>query len=76
MLSADRPARDMSRIVEAVVEQLTMLPGAEVSLKLEIDAEVATGLNRAQVRTPMENAATLGFIDKSVEWLQGDGSGG
>ena len=76
MLSADRPARDMSRIVEAVVEQLTTLPGAEVSLKLEIDAEVATGLNRAQVRTLMENAATLGFIDKSVEWLQGDGSGG
>ena len=76
MLSADRPARDMSRIVEAVVEQLTTLPGAEVSLKLEIDAEVATGLNRAQVRTLMENATTLGFIDKSVEWLQGDGSGG
>ncbi len=53
-----------------------MLPGAEVSLNLEIDTEVATGLNRAQVRTPMENAATLDFIDKSIEWLQGDGSGG
>ena len=26
MLSADRPARDMSQIVEAVVEQLTTLP--------------------------------------------------
>lgn len=76
MLSADRPARDMSRIVEAVVEQLTTLPGAEVSLKLEIDAEVATGLNRAKVRTLMENAATLGFIDKSVERIDGEGSDG
>ena len=76
MLSADRPARDMSRIVEAVVEQLTTLPGADVSLKLEIDAEVATGLNRDKVRTLIENAATLGFIDKSVEWVGGEGSDG
>ena len=76
MLSADRPARDMSRIVEAIVEQLTTLPGADVSLKLEIDAEVSTGLNRAKVRTLMENAATLGFIDKSVEWVGGEDGGG
>jgi len=67
MLSADRPARDMSQIMEAIVEQLTTLPGAEVSLKLEIDAEVATGLDRAKVRTLMENAATLAFIDKLIE---------
>ena len=67
MLSSDRPARDMSRIVEAVVQQLTMLPGADVSLKLEIDAEVAAGLDQAKVRTLMENAATLGFIDKLIE---------
>jgi len=67
MLSADRPARDMHQIVEAIVEQLTVMPGAEVSLKLEIDAEIASGLDRAKVRTLMENASTLGFIDKSVE---------
>ena len=53
--------------MEAIVQQLTMLPGAEVSLRLEIDAEVATGLDRAKVRTLMENAATLGFIDKLIE---------
>jgi len=66
MLSADRPARDMHQIVEAIVEQLTTLPGAEVSLRLEIDAEVASGLDRAKVRTLLENASTLGFIDKAV----------
>lgn len=67
MLSADRPARDMHQIVEAIVEQLTNLPGAEVTLKLEIDAEVASGLDRSKVRTLLENANTLNFIDKSID---------
>jgi len=65
-LSAERPARDMNRIVEAIVEQLSILPGAKISLTLEIDAEVASGIDRAKVRTLMENAVTLNFIDKSV----------
>ncbi|WP_354543227.1 DUF499 domain-containing protein [Roseovarius sp. MBR-78] len=67
MLSPDRPARDMHQIVEAIVEQLTTLPGAEVLLKLEIDAEVPSGLDRAKVRTLLENASTLAFTDKSVK---------
>lgn len=67
MISADRPARDIHQIVEAIIEQLTTLPGSDVSLKLEIDAEVPSGLDRAKVRTLMENAATLGFIDKSIK---------
>ncbi|NOE33880.1 DUF499 domain-containing protein [Ruegeria sp. HKCCD7318] len=67
MLSAERPARDVHQIVEAIVEQLTTMPGAEVSLKLEIDAEVPSGLDRSKVRTLMENATTLNFIDKSIK---------
>lgn len=67
MISADRPARDIHQIVEAIIEQLTTLPGSEVSLKLEIDAEVPSGLDRAKVRTLMENATTLGFIDKAIK---------
>jgi hypothetical protein len=67
MLSADRPARDMHQIVEAIVEQLTTMPGAEVSLRLEIDAEVPDGFDRAKVRTLIENAATLGFFEKSIK---------
>lgn len=66
MISSDRPARDMHQIVEAIVEQLTTLPDSDVSLKLEIDADVPSGLDRAKVRTLIENATTLGFIDKSV----------
>ncbi len=67
MISSDRPARDMHQIVEAIVEQLTTLPGSEVKLRLEIEAEVPAGLERAKVRTLIENANTLGFVDKSVE---------
>ncbi len=67
MISADRPARDIHQIVEAIIEQLTTLPGSEVSLKLEIDAEIPSGLDRAKVRTLAENATTLGFIDKVIK---------
>ncbi|WP_073974519.1 DUF499 domain-containing protein [Erythrobacter donghaensis] len=67
MISPERPARDMHQIVEAIVEQLTTLPGSKVTLRLEIDAEVPGGLDRAKVRTLVENANTLGFSEKSVE---------
>jgi uncharacterized protein len=67
MISPERPARDMHQIVEAIVEQLTILPGSSVKLRLEIDAEVPSGLDRAKVRTLVENANTLGFVEKSLE---------
>ena len=67
MISSDRPAHEMRQIVEAIVEQLTTLPGSEVTLRLEIDAEVPSGLDRSKVRTLMENANTLGFIDKVIK---------
>jgi predicted AAA+ superfamily ATPase len=67
MISPDRPARDMHQIVEAIVEQLTTLPGSQVRLRLEIEADVPAGLERAKVRTLIENANTLGFVDKAVE---------
>jgi len=67
MISPDRPAREVHQIVEAIVEQLTTIPGSEVSLRLEIDAEVSQGLDRSKVRTLLENATTLGFIEKIVK---------
>ncbi|UEM04723.1 DUF499 domain-containing protein [Skermanella rosea] len=66
MISPDRPAREIHQIVEAIIEQLTTVPGSEVTLKLEIDAEVPKGLDRSKVRTLIENATTLGFIEKVV----------
>lgn len=67
IISADRPARDMHQIVEAIVQQLTTIPGATVELKLEIDAEVPEGIDRSKSRTLLENANTLGFIDKILD---------
>lgn len=67
LISPERPARDIHQIVEAIIEQLTTLPGADVSIKLEIDAEVSSGFDRAKIRTLVENATTLGFIDKFVK---------
>jgi hypothetical protein len=67
MISADRPAHEMRQIVEAIVEQLTTLPGSEVTMRLEIDAEIPSGIDRSKVRTLMENANTLGFIDKVIK---------
>ncbi|QPA27962.1 MULTISPECIES: DUF499 domain-containing protein [Hyphomicrobiales] len=67
MISPERPARDIHQIVEAIVEQLTTLPGSQVTLRLEIEAEVPDGLERAKVRTLVENANTLGFVEKSLE---------
>ncbi|WP_017667308.1 DUF499 domain-containing protein [Sandarakinorhabdus sp. AAP62] len=66
MISPERPARDIHQIVEAIVEQLTTIQGCDVSLRLEIDAEAPNGFDRAKVRTLLENATTLGFIDKSI----------
>lgn len=67
MISPERPARDIHQIVEAIVEQLTTLSGSQVKIRLEIEAEVPDGLDRAKVRTLIENANTLGFVEKSVE---------
>jgi hypothetical protein len=50
-----------------IIEQLTTLPGSEMPLRLEIDAEVPSGLDRSKVRTLLENANTLNFIDKVIK---------
>ncbi|HCP81323.1 MAG TPA: AAA family ATPase [Octadecabacter sp.] len=66
-ISPDRPARDIHQIIEAIVEQLTTIPGSDVSIKLEINAEIPSGLDRNKVRTLVENANTLGFIEKEIK---------
>ena len=48
------------------MEQLTVIPGSDVSLELEIDADVPGGLDTGKVRTLVENAETLGFSEKTI----------
>jgi len=67
IISSERPARHMGQVVEAIIEQLTTIPGASVELKLEIDAEVPSGIDKGKSRTLLENASTLGFIDKELD---------
>ena len=57
----------MHQVVEGIIEQLTIIPGATVELKLEIDAEVPGGIDKSKSRTLLENASTLGFIDRELE---------
>lgn len=65
-LSADRPARDMTKILEGIIEQITSAPGGTVTLRLEIDGEVPDGLDRNKQRTLLENAQVLGFKEKRL----------
>ncbi len=66
VISSDRPVREFHRVFEAVVEQLTNIPGSQVTLTLEIDADVLSGLDRDKVRTLTENTNTLGFLERSI----------
>jgi predicted AAA+ superfamily ATPase len=65
-LSADRPARDMTKILEGIIEQITSVPGGTVTLRLEIDGEAPDGFDRDKQRTLLENAQVLGFKDKRL----------
>ena len=62
----DRPNKHFGDIIEAVFGQLTALPGSEVTLKLEIDAEVPSGMDQGKVRTLIENTNTLDFTEKDI----------
>ena len=66
MISQQRPVDELLQVVEEVVEHLTTLPDCKVELKLEIDAEVPSGLDPARARTITENATTLDFIDNKL----------
>ena len=67
MISPERPARDIHKVVEGIVEQLTTQPGSRVKLMLEIEADVPGGIEPKKVRTLVENANNLGFVEKSIE---------
>ena len=56
----------MRQVVEGVVEQLTTVPRAKVELKLEIDADLPNGIDKNRSRILLENASTLGFIDREI----------
>ena len=66
LVPAERPLPLLNKVIEGIVEQLTMLPDCDVTIKLEILADAPSGLDRDKVRTLIENANTIGFQEREV----------
>jgi len=66
-LDATRVGRDASRIADEVIAHLAGLVGAEVTVTLEIEAEIPAGAPDHVVRTVTENGRTLKFTNQGFE---------
>jgi predicted AAA+ superfamily ATPase len=66
-LSPLRMGRDAGEIAEAIVQHLTSVPGANVEIRLEIQASIPGGAPDDVVRTVTENAQTLKFDQHGFE---------
>lgn len=66
-LDTARVGRDAGRIAEEVIAHLAGLVGADVTVTLEIQAEVLAGAPDNVVRTVTENCRTLKFSDHGFE---------
>ena len=66
-LDSTRVGRDASRIADEVITHLTGLVGGEVTVTLEIHAEIPAGVPENVVRTVTENARTLKFTNQGFE---------
>lgn len=60
-LDANRVGRDAGKIAEEVISHLAGLVGTNVTVTLEISAEIPDGATDNVVRTVTENARTLKF---------------
>ncbi|MCU0285904.1 MAG: hypothetical protein MUF15_05850 [Acidobacteria bacterium] len=66
-LDAARIARDAGQIAEEVVQHLVKIPGAVVSISLEIQAHLPQGASNELSRTVSENCKTLKFLVHDFE---------
>ena len=66
-LDPTRAGRDAGRIAEEVISHLEGLVGAEVTVTLEIEAEIESGAPDHVVRTVTENSQTLKFSNHGFE---------
>ena len=66
-LDSVRVGRDASRIADEVIAHLSGLVGAQVTVTLEIEAEVPAGAPDHVVRTVTENSRTLKFTSQGFE---------
>jgi GDPmannose 4,6-dehydratase len=66
-LDPARVGRDAGRIAEEVIAHLQGLPGARVTVTLEIEADIPDGAPDQVVRTVTENGRTLKFTNQGFE---------
>ena len=66
-LDAARVGRDAGRIADEVIAHLAGLVGSKVTVTLEIEAEVPSGVPEHVVRTVTENCRTLKFNSQGFE---------
>jgi predicted AAA+ superfamily ATPase len=66
-LDATRVGRDASRIADEVIAHLSGLVGAKVTVTLEVEAEIPSGVPDNVVRTVTENSRTLKFTSQGFE---------
>ena len=66
-LDATRVGRDASQIADEVIAHLAGLVGANVTVTLEIEAEIPHGAPENVVRTVTENSQTLKFTNQAFE---------
>ncbi|RMG75788.1 MAG: ATP-binding protein [Chloroflexi bacterium] len=66
-LNPQRINREISLIVEEIIERLTQLPDTEVKVTLYIEAQKPDGFDEAMVRTIKENSRTLKFSTYDLE---------
>lgn len=66
-LNPTRISRDAGQIAEAIIQHLTTLPNAKVTITLELHADLPEGASDHIIRTVIENAHTLKFKDFGFE---------
>ena len=66
-LNPTRVGRDASQIADEVIAHLAALVGANLTVTLEIEAEIPDGAPRHVVRTVTENSCALNFTDQGFE---------
>ena len=66
-IDTNRLSRDADQIASAVVQHLSGLVGATVTVTIEIEAEIPSGAPDNVVRTVTENCRTLKFENQGFE---------
>lgn len=66
-LDSQRVGRDAGRIAEEIIAHLAALIGADVTVRLDIEAHIPAGAPENVVRTVTENCRTLKFTSQGFE---------